>query len=301
MKAKLNTNQILLLRAHNTDLPVTSQLQRWFIDNPDAALVSEKDFEKIKKALLEVPRIRSGSFSPSQLDTCKRKQIFSFLGVSRISLSENPTLAAIFNDGKWRHIRWQANLLAAQVIEEIEYSFFNKSLRYRGSLDGYKDGLIIEAKGTSALNYVVKRGKPNPEHELQGAGYFVGIPEADQISFIYECKMSQRWEEFNYPRERFEDLINKVNRILQFLNESVESKTLPEILRGCKKESGKTFKECPYKNNCLQIKNWEEAEAQIDVALLGSTKRSTNSGRDSQRTIRIHRRSDGKKRATGRK
>jgi hypothetical protein len=63
-----------------------------------------------------VPRPRPhGRLSPSSLGGCKREAAFKFLGVEG-QVKIDPDLELIFEDGNWRHHKWQALFLDMQAV-----------------------------------------------------------------------------------------------------------------------------------------------------------------------------------------
>ena len=187
----------LVKQLKQTNLLVTPRLQRWYFDNSHL-LPSEEHAELLKKIVLTVPRNRSASFSSSSRGQCLRKQVFGYLGVSS-SGEVDPGLHAIFVDGTWRHLRWQMLLLTAGILTDIEVPFHRKDMRLRGSLDGENadERWGFELKGTSDTQIVTGYKEPIPYHILQVHTYFVGKPELERFSLIYEDKKFQTWKSSN--------------------------------------------------------------------------------------------------------
>ena len=115
----------------------------------------------------------------------------------------DPGLHAIFIDGTWRHLRWQMLLLTAGILTDIEVPFHRPDMRLRGSLDGQNadEAWGFELKGTSDTEIVVGRKEPIPYHILQVHTYFIGKPELERFSLIYEDKRYQSWKEIVVERD----------------------------------------------------------------------------------------------------
>src|SRR4029077_9781312 len=105
-----------------------------------------------------------GAWHPSSIHRCPREQVFSFLGVPRQERA-NPGLQHVFNDGHWRHVRWQVALLQAKLLTDVEVSIHDKQQRIAGHLDGLKKNeYLFELKGIHTMQYKTILDAPKEEH-----------------------------------------------------------------------------------------------------------------------------------------
>src|SRR6185369_3870583 len=225
-------------------------------DDPYPPWVVDVIAEQLKKT----PRDRSGTFSAASAGACLRAQELEYLGAGPTDLTGevSPGLMAIFKDGKWRHLKWQADLLAAGIIEEIEYSAPWRSKRAVGTLDGlgvvpdthgvgsWRGELFgAELKGVNAWQYpkLVSAPYPKEDHMRQVHRYFV-LTGVRLFSVIYENKSTQNFHErVVRPIPR---LLDESRQELEELNRAVERKELHRILAPCRHRSGKQWEGCKF-------------------------------------------------------
>jgi hypothetical protein len=247
----------LIRNAKRTNLLVTPRLDKFLIQHGANAFIwSDETFAAMKKALIEsTNQDRSARFGASSRGTCERAQVFGFLGGQ---LGWSPThgadsvLQQIFLDGQFRHLRWQMTLLQAGIITQVEYKFSLPAYR----LDGANiPGLWgFELKGTGQFPQACNA--PFESHLLQVHTYFLGCPELELFSLVYEDKHRNEWKE--YVIERDQDTLDEVQYELDSLNASIETQELPDVLPVCKGGDSATFKKCPYSNHCLDQTAWPQ-------------------------------------------
>lgn len=245
-----------------TELLVTPYLEAWLVQNPDH-WYSPETAQQIADVMVTQPRDRSASFSASAAGTCPRRQEFQYLGVKQGG-SLDTRLSMIFVDGKWRHMRWQAVLLDAGILDSIEVPLRDKRLRVKGSMDGmgetnghpyYGDGVDFgfELKGTNDFAY---RGSkytgPKPAHLAQVDRYFL-VSGLEMFSLLYEDKNSQQWQEWVIQRD--ETRVKQARKDLVELNTAIDTKTLHPIQTECLKGEGDA-RYCPYVETCLKTGSW---------------------------------------------
>lgn len=246
-------------------LIVTPRYKRWLKHHGDEALLPQDGRDgiggKILEQLLAQPRDRTGSFSASSAGGCERAQVFGYHGAE--SEPHDAGLLAIFNDGKWRHIRWQALLLQAGIIDEIEFPLMWKGKQQRGTMDG--QGVVpddhgieewrgemfgFELKGVNAFQYdgFTKSG-PKEEHLNQVARYFL-LSGLELFSIVYENKSTQACHEWVVSRddpgmkERIAVQRAEVESLLSYALDG----TLPPQLPECAMGKG-MWKKCGYGGN----------------------------------------------------
>lgn len=240
------------------DQIITPQYTNWLLTEGNAEF-SEDIAKIIYELMIEKPRIRSGSFATSSAGECIRAQVFKYLGAPQGAI--DPKLQNIFNDGKWRHMRWQACLLSAGILLRVEEIVEWKKKRSRGTMDGI--GIVpddheneawrgkmfgFELKGVSAFLYpkYVEEGPKESDHLQQVARYMIA-EGLDLFSIVYEDKSRNDWHEWvvEADSEMMKPHIQQQKDELKWLNESADRKQLPVVLPECQKEQGK-FKTCPF-------------------------------------------------------
>ena len=244
------------IRVAKSQSKITPRLTGWLANHNEGVVVEAQERAEKLLELASRGESRSGAFHPSQLYRCKREQVFGYFGVEGLK-SYNAQLQNIFNDGTWRHIRWQIMLLNAGIIDQVEVKVTMPEYRLTGSMDGLnsEEGWMFELKGTSAYAKIKKEGVM-PAHKKQIQAYLLAAG-LDKAIVVYEDKNRQDWCEFEVDQEQ--ETINEVIEILESLNKAIDNNELPEVLNECKKGTGQTFNNCSYAHVCRESKTGEQA------------------------------------------
>lgn len=240
-----------VVRMARLNTRITPKLQAWLTNHPEGIKITNPEFmQKVEHILCAESKPRSGAFHPSQLYQCKRAQVYGYYGAESVR-EFNPQLQNIFNDGHFRHLRWQVTLLEAGLLTDIEVPVHDPVRRIEGSMDGVnmKENWMFELKGTSQFKQVQQKGAL-PAHIKQVHAYLLvsGIPEA---VILYEDKSNQQWAEISIQRD--ENIIDEINEILDELNDAIDNNTLPERLHDCENQSGATYNSCQYASICHRV------------------------------------------------
>lgn len=196
-------------------------------------------------------RDRTKTFSASSSGFCKRRQVFQYLDFDRLPITESRT-NAIFQDGTWRHIRWQALLLKHGILTEVERSIEVPEFRMTGTIDGIGEDEAgefgWELKGINSRGYrrVLDSG-PQEKHLLQIHAYMIGSG-LDRWSLVYECKDTQEFKEFVVRQD--EATTNRVLDDLHEMNSAINNQTLPPMLDPCIDKEGTEYRYCPFREQC---------------------------------------------------
>lgn len=250
-----------------TDKIVTRPVQEWLIKNGDQAYPAWVA-DKIRSLLIAQPRIRMATFSASSAGKCERAQLLAFLG-ARGGVTD-AQLQNIFNDGKWRHLRWQAMLLTMGVLVDIEYPLL--WLRYKGV--GTMDGLGIvpedhpnvhwrgeefgfELKGVSTFQFSkYKQAGPKEDHLNQVHRYFA-MSGLKLFVILYEDKTTQAFTEWVVTPDPVR--LREQTEELERLWGHAESRRLPPMLDGCAKGNGPEWRDCQFagrNGTCVLARMW---------------------------------------------
>lgn len=254
---------------------ITQRLNSYLNAN-DGIHINDKQMGKRVLEILAPPKHdRSGHFHPSQLYQCKRSQIFGFYNAPHPK-SYNPTLQNLFNDGHFRHLRWQIMLLNAGIITDAEVKVSIPDKRLGGSIDGVsaEEGWIFELKGTSQFSMVNQRGA-FPAHIKQVHAYMLASGYETAV-IVYECKSSQQWTEVEVKRD--DTIIKEIEVILDELNHAIDTGEMPEVLDECKNQEGE-YCRCPYAEICLGVKRVSDF-----TKVVSPKRRASNAKRTTGRT-----------------
>lgn len=238
------------------DTIIEARREAWLLQHGDDALPPWV-VAIIANILATQPRVRSGSFSGSAAGMCLRRQELAYAGV--IPEPVDAQTQAIFTDGKYRHLRWQAELLTMGALTHIEYLVQWKRKWSRGALDGRGEvpmdhavtrwrGLEFgfELKGVSTFQFQkYKYDGPERKHLLQVHHYFV-LGNFDLFVIIYEDKTTQETKEWVIEPDPV--LLAEAQADIDALALSVENKTLDPQLPECAQRKG-LWSDCPYGKN----------------------------------------------------
>jgi hypothetical protein len=245
-----------MLRVAREHSQITPKLTGWLANHGEGVVVEHPEAAELLIELATRGGSRAEAFHPSQLYRCQREQVFGYFGVEQLKWF-NPTLQNIFNDGTWRHIRWQLMLMNAGILSRVEVKVAMPEYRLVGSMDGVNDeqGWMFELKGTSQFSTIKKSGVM-PAHVKQVQAYLMAAG-LDKAVVIYENKSNQEWAEFEVHQD--EQTVKEVTEILGLLNHAIDHGELPEVQDECKSGKGAAFNNCSYSHICRQARTGEQA------------------------------------------
>lgn len=207
------------------------------------------------------PRDRRGTISASSLNSCRRRQQFTFIGMPE--LPPSPKLAGIFQNGTFMHIRWQMAGLTEGWMKAAEVPVPRPNpYRLSGTQDGVAyDDTVVELKSCNSNSFsrVMSFG-PLQDHPFQ-VGTYVLVTDAPRGTIIYENKDTQEYKEIVLERDQLP--LAEITEINEKLWEKIDREELAEPLLDCENKAGFKYNGCPFRKECLSIRNWKEAE---DVA-----------------------------------
>lgn len=236
------------------DLIVTPRFHSFLTSDEAQQPLPDEHADIIRDLLTTPPRDRRLSFSPSSLHRCERRQVFAFAGFPQ-QRQLNSDLMNLFADGTWRHLRLQATMLHAGILDEVEKPIDVPKYRLKGSIDGIGTDehgkWILEAKGMHQFQFddlMLSSGGPKEEHIKQGAGYSIAT-NIRRVAFFYECKGTQKTKEFDidYTIPAWSKYIDELGERLERLNKNIFNMTLPPILTG---DAAVECKSCPFLDIC---------------------------------------------------
>lgn len=259
-----------LLRSHSgsseSTLLVTPRFEQYIATHPNI-LIDETVADFIKSELTTPQRNRRMSFSASSRGACPREQVFGFTPLKPVP-KLNADLYAIFHQGTFMHLKWQALLLDAGILDEVEMPCTWEKFVVRGTIDGggvvpeghplradyLRFGWELKSINSRGFRWIIDSG-PKHQHLLQIHAYMLATGRL-LWSLVYENKDTQEWKEFVVHFDP--EIAEEVKAELQYLNDCVENKELPPVLDPCKKKQG-PYKSCPYAYVCLDQDDWPEA------------------------------------------
>lgn len=232
-------------------LLVTPRIEEFLRTNPEGVIWDEAGFALFREIVERGKgnEDRSNRFGASSRGTCLRKQVFTYLGMPSTRLID-PETQNLFNDGKWRHIRWQMMGVQSGALTHAEWPAALPKYRLKVSIDGVNadERFIFELKGDRRWSRVLD-GVPD-DHALQIHTMFLATGW-DTAVYLVEDKASQQWREVIVRKDRA--VMARVRNELEELNEHVEQRRLPPVLSACEAHEG-PYRTCPFAVPCLERK-----------------------------------------------
>jgi hypothetical protein len=238
------------------ELVISRQHEAWITEN-DHPVYSMRAMEFAYSQLAGVDRVRKGTLSASSLGECERYQQFVFLGMPK--LPPDAKNSAKMQNGSFMHLRWQMEGLTAGWLTQAEVPVKSDAYHLMGTMDGINyDDSILELKSINSNGFsrIAAFGPLHP-HLFQMATYML-CTARDKGVFLYENKDTQEYTEVVVDPD---DLpMTEVLIKAEKMWESTERKVLSEPLSDCMDKKGWKYNSCPFRDRCLNVYHWAEAE-----------------------------------------
>lgn len=254
----------ILANEIRNDLVITPVLNE-FLETWDER-VSPRAAKHVARMLMKADRDRRGSWSASGAGNCLRRQELQFLGMP-VSGRTSYQLGRIFDNGTWVHYRWQAVLMTAGILDQVEVLVKKPSLRARCSMDGVGtarasrfEGLDFgfELKGRNDWEYRKQTVMGVDEKTRKQVDFEFLLSGFDVFVIVNENKNTQAIKEWVFYRE--DDRINEMHRQLIDLNRAIDRQRLHPMLPECKaQDPNGEFAKCPFGGPggaCLLAGKW---------------------------------------------
>lgn len=219
------------------------------------------------------PRLRPGGrLSPSAVGGCKRKMVFQFLGVKgRRKL--DPDTEMLFEDGNWRHHKWQAIFLDMEEVLgadrfrvlDIEKKVVDEAIYLMGYVDAIVmiNGVtyIIDFKGINERGWawITNGDAAKQENKLQVIAYEALADETHGI-LLYDNKNNSATRGFavEFTEADWRDAKEWVDEVLGRL----EDRRLPSKHPNCRAGSFQ-YEKCPFAKLCYGEKTVTQVRKRV--------------------------------------
>lgn len=244
----------LIKHAKNDKDPLTPLIDRYFLEREDSptrcTIFDVSVLDRLRPA---------GRLSPSSICGCQRQAVFKFVGMEGRRKTD-PETEAILDDGKWRHLRLDWQLLDMEAVLgpdvfkviSIEESVGFPKLFIAGSLDIVVriHGLlyVIDFKGINGwgFEHVFKSNEPKVEHVLQLISY-CRLRRIKRGLVYYENKNDNRTKIF--PVRWTADSWTQVEEWCDEVLEHLELQRLPPMHPDCR-DGRYLYNRCPFSRHC---------------------------------------------------
>lgn len=243
-----------VIRAVQTDLPITMRHERWLAKNANPHYTAESAAfaaQALSGKWTNRPRML---FRSSATGMCARRRIYSAIGIAEADTSDSK-MANIFHTGNFLHLKWQLAGLTEGWLKEAEVIADNPAIRFGGTLDGLiVDGSGFEFKTINSRAHTFTWKDPKEIHVRQVHAYMYLRPDIERFSIIYENKDTAEWREMRVEKD--EKIIHSIDREVHELNQAFEDRKLPPVLPDCAKQIGTQYRQCPFSDICIGMKRW---------------------------------------------
>ena len=246
-----------MIKTEKQELPVSRRHDAWMESNSNPAY-SPEALEFARGALAMPPRNRKGTVSASSLNSCVRRQQFTFLGMPEANHS--PKSSQILQNGQFMHLRWQmAGITEGWLVApEVPIMQPNK-WKLTGTMDGVLyNGFNLELKSINSNGFSQVRSFGVKDDHYSQVGTYMVVNDMEASSVIYEDKNTQEFTEIVVHRDA--TMERKVEASADRIWSAIDERSLAEPLATCEERTGFRFTGCPFRNVCLGIKNYDHAE-----------------------------------------
>lgn len=200
-------------------------------------------------------------FHPSGVYACMRAQllnVFGYKGIHDIDIKRDH----IFDDGKWRHLRWQTIFYRMGILHDAEIPVKVRRWRMVGSADAIVkvngELVLVELKGAAnhTFNRLVNSRTALESHIWQALCYILalrlmGVEIAYGVIF-YENKDNQEIYEYILRPEEHQVQVANIKHRFETLVNSYKSKVLTGFECSLTERDQK-FRYCAQAENCLKL------------------------------------------------
>lgn len=241
--------------------PYNDFLNNWDENYPPSVV------ERITQVLSTKQRDRRYTWSASGAgDSCKRRRELAFIGMPIVA-NYDPQQRRIFLNGTWVHLRNQAVLMAAGILDNIEVTIKRKKWRTRCTMDGMgvvSQGRYIgaefgyELKSANEFAYQNQIIKGVSEKTRKQVDFEFLMSGFDLFVIHNENKNNQSINEWVIVRD--DNRVAEVVEDLKELNAAIDGRSLTPMLPECVKQlrSGE-FYNCPFGGDggiCPSVGKW---------------------------------------------
>ena len=194
-------------------------------------------------------------FSPSGATRCMRSQVIKKLGHEELPIGDPHTLN-IFEDGKWRHVKWQMIFWRMGIVESMERFVSGGRLNYGGSTDAIlripeHGRTVVDIKGANDTrwNEINGTGVPIPAHVVQ-VNIYMKLNKANLGLLWYENKNTNEVCEVQVTPDAA--LLKEYRTRQRFMKRHVKAGTYPPY-ECTLKDTDRQFRQCPSRLICPKI------------------------------------------------
>jgi hypothetical protein len=243
--------KVMLENSVKEDLILTPVLDEFLVTWDGT--VPEHIAQLMARLMSTKQRDRRYTWSASAAGHCLRRQEFAFLGMPQNGATD-PRMQQIFRNGTWVHMRWQATLLTATLLDNVEVRIRNKKHRIICSMDGEGIAKVgrfkgrefgYELKGRNGFTYVQQLSGGADDKTRAQVDFEFLMSGHDLFVVMNENKNNQTWQEWVFVRD--DDRVKAMANQIKGLNKAVDDKKLHPMLPECRDQvKNSEWDACPY-------------------------------------------------------
>lgn len=266
----------VIKRRHKTKDKLLTPLLLEYMSHADLFRFDDKSIQLARWIMEQENTPRNESvLHPSSSASCMRMQVLGYLGYPG-KREYDLTQELVFDDGKWRHLRWHLLLYRLGVTHRVEKWVSGRLERTGGTPDqtlnlskhypwlaGKRVGFEMKGSNSGKYNSLVRRGFPDFGHLFQVITYMI-LAKLDLYIIMYENKDNQSFNEFDISfnkeyREHIEDL-NVLHPLWKkymiaryyYMNRAIDKGHIPATECGMDRDDP-MFRRCPQAKNCVKL------------------------------------------------
>lgn len=247
-------------------------------------LERDRSPNRVRQHIIDMrPRLRPGGrFSPSSIGGCRRQSVFKYLNV-RGRRRTDLDLELLFEDGNWRHHKWQAIFSDMEAVlgrdrfrvvsfeEKHElpelYIAGNSDIIVQVFVNGRWYTILVDFKGINrwGWEWVFAQDEPKEEHVKQVITYGK-MAGRKRLSVMYDHKDNSHIK--IYPVEFSQSVWQEVQEWVEECINNMNAEELPPMHPDC--ESGNfLWAKCPYASVCYGDKTTSQIRRRMYLGFPG--------------------------------
>ncbi len=249
-----------LKRSKQSKTVLVQQVEDWISENePRLNRFNEDDWTVLKQLVVGSITRDPEVFSPSGATHCRREQVLNKIPEFKTVQKYNARQILFFDDGNWRHLRWQMLFYKMGIVESMELFKRRGKLDWGGTTDvitlakirikGKLRRVVIDIKGANASkwNHIRDTGRADWGHWVQIQIYLL----------LHGIKYAILWYE-NKNTNAIHEVVIKADKKFHrkslsrsmYMRRYVEAEAFPPEECDVGNTKDKKFRNCRQNRNC---------------------------------------------------
>lgn len=253
--------RVISQRKRNESTLLKHLVDKWMVENGDRLFSNtEEDFALLRQLFVRSATRDKTVFSPSGANACARFLVLEkFEEFTPLQRFDSRT-QTIFDDGNWRHLRWQMLFHKMGLLEDAEVFKSKGKWRTGGSFDvrlwlrvgTEKKLVILDIKGANASkwNHVNHTKRAEYNHVLQVHMYMY-LHNIDTAIVWYENKNTNEICEIRIKRNP--NIIRKALQRQRYMRKYLRARAFPKEECDVGNRKDRKYTWCHQRENCVRL------------------------------------------------